>query len=107
ARAPDWAIFASIAAVEHGLPRVRSRIGETRIAAIGAATANALRTAGVRVDAVPDREESEGLLELPAFHDMTGATVWIVRGRGGRGLLAETLRARGADVAFVEVYERR
>lgn len=105
---PDWLIFASVAAVEHGLAAVRPRMhAATRVAAIGAATANALREAGVRVDVVPERQESEGLLEAQALADAGGQAVWIVRGRGGRGLLAAALAGRGARVHFIEAYERR
>lgn len=104
---PDWMIFASVAAVEHGLAHVRSRLTpETRIAAIGDATANALRSAEVSVDTVPAQQESEGLLALPEFSEMQDRTVWIVRGRGGRELMPETLQARGARVETVEVYSR-
>lgn len=105
---PDWLIFASVAAVEHGLAAVRERCSPaTRIAAIGAATANALQAAGVAEVVVPARQESEGLLELPVLHDVAGRKVWIVRGGDGRTLLADTLRERGAVVLPVDVYARR
>lgn len=108
AATPDHVIFASVPAVEHGLALVRPRVAATtRVAAIGAATAGALRGAGVTVHDLPEREESEGLLELPAFHAVDGKTVWLVRGLGGRELLPDALRARGANLAVLEVYERR
>lgn len=104
---PDHVVFASVAAVEHGLERVRGRMGSaSRVAAIGSATAAALEAAGMRVDILPERQESEGLLQEPAFADVAGCATWIVRGRGGRELLPSALAARGADVHLVEVYER-
>lgn len=105
--APDWLIFTSSAAVTHGVPACRDRMTpKTRVAAIGRATARTLADAGLKVDAVPTREESEGLLALPEFAAMHGRNCWIVRGIGGRELLAGALAARGAAVALVEVYER-
>ncbi len=100
----DCIVFTSVAAVEHGARLVSSAGMET--AAIGRATANALRDAGIAPAHVPEREESEGLLALPAFGNVAGKTIWIVKGRGGRDLLADTLRERGARVFPVEVYER-
>lgn len=105
--APDWLVFASPAAVEHASPQLRAIAAGASVATVGAGTAQALRGAGLPVHLVPGRQESEGLLESSAFHDMRGRRVWIVRGRDGRELLAETLRARGAQVEFIEVYERR
>lgn len=102
---PDRVIFTSVAAVEHGLGLFKSLDG-AKVAAIGAATAGALRDAGVAPAHVPEREESEGLLALPGFSDVAGLTAWIVKGRGGRDLIANTLRERGAGVVLVEVYER-
>lgn len=103
---PDLVVFTSVAAVEHGLP-LFDALDVSQAAAIGSATAGALRDAGLDPAHVPSREESEGLLALPAFSDVAGLTVWIVKGRGGRKLLAETLAGRGATVIPVEVYERR
>jgi uroporphyrinogen-III synthase len=39
--------------------------------------------------------------------DWHGRRVWIVRGDGGRDWLAATLREAGADVAFLQAYQRR
>lgn len=105
--APAWLIFTSVPAVEHGLAVVRDRItATTRIAAIGAATAQALREAGIPVHAVPERQESEGLLELPEFRTLHEADCWIIKGAGGRELLAGALAARGARVTLLDVYKR-
>ena len=52
------------------------------------------------VIAPPARFDSEGVLELPAFSPMRNRTSASSsqRGNGGRELLAETLRQRGAEV---------
>jgi uroporphyrinogen-III synthase len=105
----DLLYFVSPNAVQHALalvpdgswPRV------ARIAAVGRATAQALSDAGRAPDLVPQqRFDSESLLAMPELADMRGRRVLIVRGDGGRTLLADTLRERGAEVAFAEVYRR-
>lgn len=104
---PDWIIFTSPSAVEHGLVAMKQlQSGNTRIAAIGSSTASSLHAAGRHVDQIPDRHESEGLLALPALQNLRGQRIWIVRGRGGREVLADGLRRRGAHVQSVEVYSR-
>jgi uroporphyrinogen-III synthase len=102
---PDVAIFVSRNAVEHGLAHVRDA-GAT-LAAIGPATADAIRAAGARVDVVPaNGADSERLLAEPAFADVSGRNVLIVRGETGRERLADSLRARGATVHYLPVYRR-
>lgn len=109
----DIAIFVSANAVHHGVPIAlagRAWPEGVRVAAVGAATARALRHAGVRVDLLPEGSmSSEGLLALPAFQAdaIDGCRVAIFRGRGGRALLGDELVARGAVVEYLEVYERR
>lgn len=81
--------------------------GGAKLAAVGRATAAALQEAGASPDLVPERgHDSEALLALPELTQVAGRRVLIVRGEGGRALLSETLRARGAEVAFAEVYRR-
>ena len=37
---------------------------------------------------------------------LAGKNIFIIRGKGGRALLGDTLSARGAQVNYVEVYKR-
>jgi uroporphyrinogen-III synthase len=74
--------------------------------AVGAGTAAALRRAGVAAVTAPSRMDSEGLLALPALHDVRGRDVGLVTAPGGRGVIAATLARRGARVLRANVYER-
>lgn len=105
ARFPDLAIFVSRNAVEHGLHLVPSDPGPG-IAAIGPSTARALERVGRPPDFDSPGFDSEAMLAHPALTDMEGRHVFIIRGVGGRELLGETLRRRGASVEYLEVYRR-
>jgi uroporphyrinogen-III synthase len=59
------------------------------------------------VIAPTERFDSEGLLALPELQDVAGQRVMIFRGDGGRELLGDTLKARGAAVEYVTCYLRR
>lgn len=101
---PDIVIFVSRNAVEYGLKY--SDGGQ--LAAIGPATAAAVAAAGRIVDIQSAQGfDSEHLLQEPAFADVDGKHVRIIRGSAGRELLAEELSARGAKVEYLSVYERR
>lgn len=107
-------VFISPNAVEFGLPRLLR--GEpwplaagVRAAAIGPGTAAALQAAGVDDVIVPrQRFDSEALLALPPLQAerVAGRRVVILRGNGGRELLADTLQQRGARVECVSCYRR-
>ena len=104
-RAWDWAIFTSANAVESALDQCPAPLA-ARHAAVGRATARTLERHGVKVDACPGSANSEGLLELREFAELAGRGVLLVKGSGGRELLRDTLRARGAGVLELEVYRR-
>ncbi|MGL5968384.1 MAG: uroporphyrinogen-III synthase [Kluyvera sp.] len=75
--------------------------------AIGRTTALALHQVnGMDVRYPLDREISEVLLQLPELQNIAGKKALVLRGNGGRELLAETLAARGADVTLCECYQR-
>ncbi|MBK1727145.1 uroporphyrinogen-III synthase [Halorhodospira neutriphila] len=106
----DWLYFVSPNAVAYGLPRIRAAGGpapHTRIAAVGHGTARALGEHGIEAVHYPRQgATSEDLLAETPLGSIRSGRVMIVRGVGGRGQLAETLRRNGAEVDFLEVYRR-
>lgn len=103
----DICIFISANAVDQGLANLAPQLKALgcAILAVGNATARAVSAAGFDVS-VPSRADSEGLLALDALHDVDGKQVVIVKGEGGRGLLAEALKERGALVVSYVCYRR-
>lgn len=75
--------------------------------AVGPASAEPMEALGLVVGLPASRFDSEGLLALPTMHQVSGQRILIWRGIGGRETLAETLRARGADVEYAELYRRQ
>lgn len=105
----DLAIFISPNAVRYGLAAIAAARATLpkQVATIGTGSARALREVGIAsVIAPTERSDSEGLLALPELADMRGKHVIILRGDGGRELLADTLKARGAKVAYATCYQR-
>lgn len=107
--AADCMIFISPNAARHGVGALRAAGRALRagaVFAVGPGTAQALQAQGVADAITPAGQDSEALLALPQLQDVAGRHVMIVRGVGGRTLLAETLRARGAAVHLFECYRR-
>lgn len=103
----DICIFISVNAVEQGLANLAPQLRELGcpILAVGRATASAISSAGFDVS-VPSQADSEGLLDLDILHGVKGKQIVLVKGEGGRGLLAEALRERGAEVVSYVCYRR-
>ncbi len=108
----DWLIFISPQAVLCGIPAILEYWpdfpGNAKLAAMGEGTAKALSLEGF-VDVIyppADESTSEGFLKLPGFNALSGKQIALIKGIGGRELLAETLRARGANVQSIDVYRR-
>lgn len=102
---PDIVIFISSNAVTHGF----AALGATtaKLAAIGPATRDAIEAMGRTVRLFPERDfDSEHLLQHAALQELDKQNILIVRGQDGRDLLADTLRERGANVAYVCAYRR-
>ena len=105
-----WVIFISANAVYFAQKAYNitlnfpTRVG---VAVIGRATAQALREIGIKIDVLPKWSfNTEALLDTDEMRSVKGLKCLIVRGEGGRELLAECLRKRGAEVNYVEVYRR-
>ena len=101
----DMIIFISRNAVTHFMSGLQTRLADNvQLAAVGAGTAATMREHGLRVDIQPPAPAgSESLLTMPELNTVQDKNVLIVRGDGGRELLADTLLARGANISYLEV----
>jgi len=106
----DWVVFTSANGVDFFFSRLR-RLGKNRralkrarVAAIGPATAAALRGRGVRVALVPDEYRAEGLVRALRGERWRGKRVLLARAEQAREVLPRALRRRGARVDVVAAY---
>ena len=74
-----------------------------RIASIGPGTTDALAGHGIAADIVPERFVAEGLVQ--ALADVAVTRALVARARGGRETLPDALRAGGAEVDVLDLYE--
>ena len=101
-------IFISANAVRFGLPKLGpelARCPNLTVIAVGNKTRDTLTAEGIRTQ-VPARPDSEGLLAMPALAAPDSRDVVIVKGEGGRELLASELTGRGARVTEWACYRR-
>lgn len=101
-------IFVSVAAVEHANKIMPISQWRTQnIIAVGSATQKALKS--LNLDSIsPENHDSEGVLVLTELsaEKVRNQLVVIVRGDGGRELMAQTLTKRLAKVVYFESYQR-
>lgn len=106
----DIAVFISGNAVEKGLALVNTYghwPEHLKIAAVGKHTAEILQQHDIHIDIMPQQQfNSEGLLAVEDLQQLDNKQIVIFRGQGGRELLAQSLRQRGAQVEYAEVYRR-
>jgi uroporphyrinogen-III synthase len=108
----DWIVFTSQNAVHVVCDRLPewelgpNDVARAAVAAIGPATAEALVRHGVVPDLVPERFVAEAVVTaLAARGDVRGKTVLVPRARAARDALPEGLRALGALVDVIPIYE--
>ncbi|NQY25584.1 MAG: uroporphyrinogen-III synthase [Piscirickettsiaceae bacterium] len=102
-------IFISRNAVIHFVANFHTTLrDEIQMVAVGSATATAMKECGLSVDIqAPSPAGSESLLAMAELQNVAGKEIVIIRGQGGRELLADTLTARGANIQYIEVYQRQ
>lgn len=103
----DLAVFVSPTAVSKILAQLEEWPRALPAAAVGGGTRRELERRGVRDVIAPQAgADSEALLAHPRMQPVAGKRIVIFRGEGGRELLADTLRSRGARVEYAAGYRR-
>ena len=110
----DWLVFSSANGVKHFFDLFFAAfidlrtLGVMRIAAVGEATARAIRDLHLEVEIVPERAVAEDLAEaLIATGSLDNAKVLLVTGNLGRDVLVKKLEEARAIVDRFPVYETR
>jgi uroporphyrinogen III methyltransferase/synthase len=80
-------------------------LANATVAAIGPGTAAAAAGHGIVADVVPERSVAEALAEALEEGEVRGRPALIARAAEARDVLPEALRARGAKVDVVALYE--
>jgi len=106
----DQAIFTSANAVNHYFSALEQQKitwpNHINVTAIGNASASALCTRHIRAAHVPNESDSEHLIQLPILQQVHNQTILLVKGEGGRPVIADTMLARGAHLIALNVYRR-
>jgi len=108
-----WAVFTSVNGVEMTRRRLEEKgrgadaLRGRRLAAIGPATAEALRAMGLETEVVPEEYVAEALAERLCALIRPGERVLLARAAEARDVLVTLLEAAGARVDEVPAYRTR
>ena len=106
----DWIIFTSVNGVESFFARLKKfnldarSFGKSKVAVIGAATAERLADFGIMADLVPEKFCAEGLIaELK--DKVFGEKILLARAEVARNILPDELKNFGAEVTIANAYK--
>jgi len=108
-----WAVFTSVNGVEMTRRRLKEKgrdagaLRRCRLAAIGPATAEALRALGLDAEVVPDEYVAEALARRLRALIRPGDSVLLARAAEARDVLVTQLEAAGVRVDEVPAYRTR
>jgi uroporphyrinogen III methyltransferase / synthase len=106
----EWLIFTSANGVSFFFERLYAKKKDIRdlkgvkICCIGPATAQQVENKGIRVDLVPAKFISEGILKSFSVKNLKGKKILIARAAKARDVLPEGLKKLGAEVDVATVY---
>ena len=102
------AIFISPVAVEQGLIYFSNLPKHMKVISLGSKTTQSLQSHSIDVSLESPGHNTESLLATEDFSaaNIQNERILIFRGKGGRALLGDTLRQRGAKILYIETYQR-
>jgi len=115
-RKADYVILMSVNGVQHLLTaaetlgkadELKKGLKDAVVIAVGPKTALEMEKNGMRVDVIPERFTSDGILRCLEQRHAKGKTIYIPRTSAAPPELAEKLRERGNRVEEVYVYQSR
>jgi uroporphyrinogen-III synthase len=106
----DHALFISANAVHYCFNQLHQHKIQwpkhIHITVIGQGTEKALEQFELKADDIPPISNSEHLLALPSMQQLKNKTVLLFKGLGGRTLIEEGLKKKGAKLFLFAVYQR-
>jgi len=107
----DWIVFTSANAIDAFMERLLAggrdmrALGGVKVCCVGQATADVLADYGLTVDLTPTEYRAEAVLRaLAELGSVRGQKILLPHADIGREVIAEELRAQGADVTEVVAY---
>jgi uroporphyrinogen III methyltransferase/synthase len=106
----QWLIFTSVNGVKYFFDRLEALGRDVRdlkgvkIAAIGPATAEAVKSKGLRIDLIPEEYRAESVVEAFRKEGIQGKRILLPRALEAREVLPQELEKLGAVVDVVEAY---
>ncbi|MDR0267742.1 uroporphyrinogen-III C-methyltransferase [Paenibacillus sp.] len=107
----DWVFFTSVNGVEYFYRHLAEQgrdirsLAHAKVAAVGPATAEALKMRGIVPVELPRFFQAEGMIESLGSQLLSGQKVLLPRGDLGRAWLPEKLADMGLDVTVVDIYQ--
>ncbi|HDD35542.1 MAG TPA: uroporphyrinogen-III C-methyltransferase [Candidatus Desulfofervidus auxilii] len=107
----DWCLFTSVNGVKYFFERLEyfnkdvRAFGNVKIGVIGAKTAQALRQKGIKPDIMPNEFRAEALADALLKLGIKDKKILLARAEKARDVLPETLKAAGANIDIVPVYQ--
>jgi uroporphyrinogen III methyltransferase/synthase len=107
----DWLVFTSVNGVNFFFERLFAlgldvrALGPIRTAAIGPATAEALRRNGLNTDILPQTYRAESVVSAFAQESLEGKKILLPRAKQARPVLPRELQRMGAQVEEITAYQ--
>ncbi len=107
----DWILFTSINAIHCFFQRLDEKgldsraLGEAKIGAVGATTADVLRNYGIKADLLPEKFTGDGLAEALLKTGVKGSRILLPRATKARESLPERLQDGGGEMVVAPVYK--